>query len=933
MAEEPQRTSDRGSGIPEQRRAAGRIPARRTIGTRLFVYVLVGALAGLGGMSYLFYLVLESRARDEIQGLLRVQTTSIEGQLGRAEEATVGLSAGIKALRGLGNEDADAYKALAFEFFLERPALAMGMGFGQTPYGVLRGRQWFYPYFYLDQGVEGAIGERLPAPHERVRYGEMFAADNYPEQDYYRLSSAAKKKIWLEPYDWSGITMTSFYEPCFDQRGALMAVVVADVNVTALGDQVSGPVTRGSGYFAILSEQGNVLAYPPDPAKARVRARFDAIPSLGAAWPRMQDGEEGLFTSGDLVWAYRRIRSTRWLMVATMPSAAVSGPVLRIAVGAALGAGVLLAIAVAAFVRRLNRKLRPILDECEAIIATDVERARERRDAEGGGGGGAEARRAAAGGLDEIGVLSRSFGQMARQIQDSIADLERANVELEARVEERTAFLKQLNQELFDSQGKLERAREAAEAASRAKSEFLASMSHELRTPLNGILGYAQILRRSGKLAAAELHGVEIIGQCGAHLLTLISDVLDLAKIEARKMDLRPGDVDLGALLRGAVEVCRIRAEQKGISFAYEPGPDLPAVIRADERRLRQILLNMLGNAVKYTDAGKVTLAVRVIDRGGEQGGAARIRFRVEDTGPGLTAEQIARLFTPFERAAGAAGGKEEGTGLGLAISQRLAELMGARIEVESRPGEGSAFWLDLDAPLGAAAAAPGDGGLGADVAGFEGPARAILVVDDNAVNRSLLVDALRPLGFAVTEAADGASALERALRDRPELVITDLAMPGMDGLELVRRLRAARGEGGEGAKALKIIVSSASVFASDQHRSVEAGADDFLAKPVDLRELLQKLEEHLSIRWIRREAAAPAAPPEEDVAAPPPEELDALLDLVKRGRVNPLLERGRALEQGDPRYGAFARSVGRLARGFQLKELAELIARCRAAR
>lgn len=930
---------------PPSIRAAFRIPARRSIGTRLFFYVLVGALGGLGGMSYFFYRVLESRARDEIQSSLRVQTTSIEGQLARVEDAALGLTAGLRAMSRVGIEKPEAYRALTFEIFLERPALAMGIGFGQTPFGLLRDRKWFFPYFYLDHGVAGAIGERLAPPYDYIRYGELFVADNYPEQDYYKLASEAQKALWLEPYDWSGITMTSFYEPCFGERGELLAVITTDVNVSALGVQVSGPVTRGSGHFTILSEQGNILAYPPEPEKAKVRARYDAIPELGAAWPRMQADEKGLFVLGTSVMAYRRIRNTRWIIVATLPSLEVTGPVLRIAVGAALGAGVLLAIAVGAFVRRLNRGLQPILEECEMIVAAEAERSREPRDASIADAAGSEgaASLPKEGAMDEIGLLSRSFHQMARQIQESFTGLERANQELEARVEERTAFLQQLNQKLVESQEKLEAARVAAEGASRAKSEFLASMSHELRTPLNGILGYAQILRRSGKLPASALHGLGVIQQCGSHLLTLINDVLDLAKIEARRMDLRPAAIELRSFLRGAAEVCRVQAEQKGISFAYEPAPDLPEGVCADEKRLRQILLNMLANAVKFTEQGGVTFAVRVLERGqatGEAtGGEIRptvsLRFHVEDTGPGITAAQIARLFTPFEQAGAAR--NDEGTGLGLAISQKIAQLMGGSIEVESRPGKGSAFWLDLGLPEAAAPALAG-GAEGVDVGGFEGPARAILVVDDNAVNRSLLVDTLRPLGFTVVEAEDGHGGLAVARELRPDLVVTDLAMHGMDGLELIRQLRVE-----PGLEGLKIIVSSASVFASDQHRSLEAGGDDFLAKPVELRDLLEKLARHLGIRWIRRQPL-PSAPPAsegpaggsvapEDLLALPAEELDALLDLVRRGRVNPLLDRVRALEQGDARYTPFVRSVGRLVRSFQLKELAGLIERGRAAR
>jgi signal transduction histidine kinase/CheY-like chemotaxis protein len=908
---------------------ARRFSPGRSIGGRLFLYVLSGALIGLGGMSYFFYRVLESRARDEIQSHLRVRTTAVEAQLSQVEEATASFAAALENLQKLGIKDAEAFKALSFKFFQKRPSLVMGVGFGQTPFQLVTERQWFYPYFYVDQGVAGAIGERLPPPFEGIRYGDMFTADNYPEQDYYKLSVAARKKIWLEPYDWSGITMTSFYEPCWDDRGGLLGVVVADVDVTALAAPLREPVTRGIGYFAILSDKGNLLAYPPDPEKARVRASVDAIPELVSVWPRMQSEPEGLFEDKDSLWAYERIGSTNWLMLARLPRAAVTWPVLRIALSATLGAGLLLALAVALFVRQLNQRLKPIVQACEALVETDAQRAVSLNRSST-----APAVDVRPGtddvGPDEIGVLGRSFGQMSRQIKESFAALEQANEELEGRVAERTAFLQQLNQELVESQKKLEAAREAAESSNRAKSEFLANMSHELRTPLNGILGYAQLLQRKKTLSGPELHGVTVIQQCGNHLLLLINDILDLAKIEARKMEVSPEELRFRSFLDGVVEICRVRAEQKSISFTYEPSPDLPQAVRADGKRLRQILLNILGNAVKFTDAGGVTFAVSALAPG-------KIRFRIDDTGPGLDAEQIGKLFAPFEQVEDA-GKEREGTGLGLAISQKIAELMGSVIQVESVAGKGASFWLDVDLPEVILTASPSEATSPSTVEGFEGPRRSILVVDDNAINRSLLVDTLEPLGFTVIEANDGQSALDKAQARRPDLVITDLAMPGMDGLELVRRLRLAPELTG-----MAIIVASASVFVSDQHRSVDAGANDFLAKPVEIGDLLGQLQRHLALTWIHRKdegaaepvrpASAPSLPPFEppdDLTAPPDDELDLLIDLAGRGRVNGVIEQARRIEQADPAFAPFVKVVNRLARGFQLKELASLLTRYR---
>jgi PAS domain S-box-containing protein len=233
------------------------------------------------------------------------------------------------------------------------------------------------------------------------------------------------------------------------------------------------------------------------------------------------------------------------------------------------------------------------------------------------------------------------------------------------------------------------KAREAAEAASRAKSEFLANMSHELRTPLNGIMGYAQILQRSKFLNEEERSRINVIYQCGSHLLTLINDILDLSKIEAQKVELMPTDFHFPAFLQGVAEMCRIRAEIKGIHFHFPSSPELPIGIHADEKRLRQVLINLLSNAIKFTDAGSVTFIVSFATEG-------KIRFEIRDTGTGIAQDQLQAIFQPFEQV-GDRRRHTEGTGLGLAISQRIVELMGSTIQVQSEMNVGSIFWFDVN--------------------------------------------------------------------------------------------------------------------------------------------------------------------------------------------------------------------------------------------
>ena len=372
-------------------------------------------------------------------------------------------------------------------------------------------------------------------------------------------------------------------------------------------------------------------------------------------------------------------------------------------------------------------------------------------------------------------------------------------------------------------------AKEAAENANRAKSEFLANMSHELRTPLNGILGYAQILKRSVKLGEHEQNSIEIIYQCGSHLLTLINDIPDLSKIEAQKMELYPTEFHFPAFLQAVAEICRIRAEQKSLKFSYQPDPDLPIAIHADEKRLRQALINLIGNAIKFTKIGDISFSVSLIEKNinFSHQNRYKIRFSVKDTGVGIKPEEIAKIFLPFEQV-GSRKNQAEGTGLGLAITQKIIQLMGSTIQVTSQLQMGSIFGFDLDlleATEWVNTSSQTDRGK---IIGFKGNPQKILVIDDRWENRSVIVNLLTPLGFEVIEATNGKQGLNIATQAKPNLVITDLVMPEMDGFQLMEYWKTSLE-----LKDIKIIVSSASVFETDQNQSLQAGAIDFLAKPV----------------------------------------------------------------------------------------------------
>ncbi|MBP0022328.1 MAG: response regulator [Cyanobacteria bacterium SBLK] len=520
-------------------------------------------------------------------------------------------------------------------------------------------------------------------------------------------------------------------------------------------------------------------------------------------------------------------------------------------------------------------------------------------------------------------------------------------------------------QEIQRTSEQLHQAKEKAEVANRAKSNFLSSMSHELRTPLNGILGYAQILGRDRELSSDRKDGLNIIQQSGKHLLTLINDILDLSKIEAGKMEIYPTEVHFPTFLESVAGIVRMRALDKDILFECDFANDLPEGIQADEKRLRQVLLNLLGNAIKFTDTGKVTLSVaslishqspemrpRVgvsatsLKEAGRKGTHIKtvtshplgnseqpttnhqIRFEICDTGVGMSEEQLEKIFQPFEQV-GEVKRRAEGTGLGLSITKQLVELMGGELRVRSELNQGTKFGFTLSCPIVAAPCDRKRMETAGEITGYQGKKRTLLVVDDHRANRLVLQKMLEPLGFKIVLAENGQEEIELARQIQPDLILTDLVMPVKTGFEAIQEIRQL-----SDIADIKIVAVSASVLASDRDKSRIAGCNAFLSKPVDEQMLLQVLAEQLQLEWTYAETTEnkggsnsikPEITPDEFII-PPREEMEILYELAMLGSMKKIRDRAAYLEELDKRYIPFTEHIKRLARGFKEKAIVALV-------
>jgi signal transduction histidine kinase/DNA-binding response OmpR family regulator len=693
---------------------------------------------------------------------------------------------------------------------------------------------------------------------------KLIKSKSFNSQEYFLYDLSSSKTTKAQPI-WSEVSLSSSnlaleikaVTPIYDKAGELKGTLGVEIFLSQISKFLRSLEISKSGNYFILEPSGKIIASstsePPyrqqDNRQVRQLATESQNPLTQATAKHLlqEFGDLKQITSSQsftfefnkerqfvYVQPLKDLRGIDWLTIIVIPESDFMAQINANTKTTLLLSVLALFVAIGLGLITSRWITQPILCLGEAYIAIARGDLNQQIEIKG---------------IKELSMLSHSFNEMARQLQTSFANLARtkekleiSNHELEIRVECRTVELQQ--------------AKNFAESASRSKSDFLANMSHELRTPLNAILGFSQLMQRESSLTSQQKENLSIINRSGEHLLSLINDVLDLAKIESGKMTLYPTDFDLYALLDLVQEMLNLKAESKSLKLILEKDSNLPRYINTDDKKLRQVLINLLGNAIKFTSQGSITLRVSSVIRHSSLGasqqpktndqGQMTIYFEIEDTGLGIAAEEIDSLFETFTQTETGKKSKQ-GSGLGLSISKKFVELMGGEIDVSSQLDKGTIFKFSIQAQPSEASLIQ-EQKLTRRVIGLEPnqPEYRILVVDDRAENRQLLLKLLEPIGFSLKEATNGREAIEIWQQWQPHLIWMDMRMPTIDGYEATQKIKShLQGQ------ATVIIALTASTLEEEQTVILSTGCNDFVRKPFQEAAIFEKMAKFLGVRYV----------------------------------------------------------------------------------